>query len=478
MSVSFFSSRETYFLKLKFYNESVFRPILDYIRLDIGSDILRKATTELINHFSEYHEMIRQQMYMFKEKPKDLDKSEPFFRSYFPSIKNEMGWYSKFCYYYNHNYQYFYDFYQCDPKINQLCEIVYPETNHLIFDFVKEIIDQPKELLQQFSQILINYKWEIIGDCITVLNSTIQLCDAFLKDTIPRFCPGYILNLLYFDEKYSYFAVARSEKDCKGYISRIIPKTLSNLSQHYNQITLEIDILRKVKHQLLMPLQQLIEDDLFYYFIYPHEEGMDLESILQRGGKLSDEGARPIFRQLMQAVQFLHSTLIIHGQICPKNIILHNGRIRLFNYSSSKCLPIKPSDRIISCNYLYSPPEYISGKSNDAAAADVWACGCILFEMVAGRNPFAASTIEKVKSKVLKPNIVFPKHFSPQLISLLKGMLNPIVDYRITIEQVLSNVWTKKILEITVRNTLLSTPPASPIISPTVTRPQSPFSRE
>ncbi|XP_071920546.1 CBL-interacting serine/threonine-protein kinase 23-like isoform X11 [Coffea arabica] len=92
----------------------------------------------------------------------------------------------------------------------------------------------------------------------------------------------------------------------------------------------------------------------------------------------------------------------------------------------------------------YVAPEVINNKGYDGAKADLWSCGVILFVLMAGYLPFEESNLLSLYKKIFKAEFTCPPWFSSSAKRLVKRILDPNPQTRITIAELIENDWFKK----------------------------------
>lgn len=149
--------------------------------------------------------------------------------------------------------------------------------------------------------------------------------------------------------------------------------------------------------------------------------GTPLEVWLEEHGCMSEAMARDVFEKILRAVEFLHKNDILHGAVCPRNIIvvnqdvtLHPGEINIkligFNAASWKdgngeydYFPQRSLFEYQRClerdGYTYIAPESWKGHPV-TKQADFWALGCTLYRMLNGRLPFYAKNLRPWRLRV------------------------------------------------------------------------------
>jgi eukaryotic-like serine/threonine-protein kinase len=171
-------------------------------------------------------------------------------------------------------------------------------------------------------------------------------------------------------------------------------------------------------------------------------EGPTLADRLARGAVPLDE-AIPIAKQIADALESAHEQGIIHRDLKPANIkIRDDGIVKVLDFGLAKALdsrlenassrqavtvtsPAVTAAGIILGTAAYMAPEQAKGRSVDARA-DIWAFGCVLFEMLAGRAPFAGESVVDILSTVIQGDpdwSALPVHTPAALRRLLSRCL-------------------------------------------------------
>eukprot|EP00775_Hariotina_reticulata_P003671 gene3671-3932_t len=179
--------------------------------------------------------------------------------------------------------------------------------------------------------------------------------------------------------------------------------------------------------------------------------------IRQSGGKLQEHIARPLFQQLILAVDYCHRKGVANRDIKLENLLLHRAtsedplQLKLCDFGYSKLLAASPQTAVGTPAYL--PPEVLqSGLSSvrmpyDGSAADLWCCGVALYAMLIGQYPFLVSK-DPPRSELLELLQKMQKHqyhlsstLSPDCRRLLKGLLTANPAERLTIDDIRRDLW-------------------------------------
>jgi serine/threonine protein kinase len=167
--------------------------------------------------------------------------------------------------------------------------------------------------------------------------------------------------------------------------------------------------------------------------------------------RLSESTARVYFQQLVDGVAYCHSRNVYHCKLKPENLLLSGDKktLKIADFGMASARSKSDKSELIhsltgSPNYM--APELIAGdglNAYDGAKVDVWACGVILYAMLAGSLPFQATTSKDLYKAIGHGSITFPKHFSYDVIKLLRAMLLKDPAKRVTMEEVKPFAWFK-----------------------------------
>ncbi|XP_020097524.1 CBL-interacting serine/threonine-protein kinase 12-like [Ananas comosus] len=209
----------------------------------------------------------------------------------------------------------------------------------------------------------------------------------------------------------------------------------------------EIAVLRRVRHPNIVQLFEVMATKSKIYFVMEYVRGGELFNKVAKG-RLREELARKYFQQLIAAVAFCHARGVYHRDIKPENLLLdENGDLKVSDFGLSAVADQMWQDGLFHtfCGTpAYVAPEVLAQKGYDAAKADVWSCGVVLFALMAGYLPFQDPNLMVMYRKIYKGEFRSPRWFSPDLIRLLHRILDTNPSRRITIPEIMENRWFRK----------------------------------
>ncbi|CAO3589429.1 unnamed protein product [Absidia cylindrospora] len=188
----------------------------------------------------------------------------------------------------------------------------------------------------------------------------------------------------------------------------------------------EIGIMEALNHPYIVRLFETFETAYTIYLVMEYIPGVNLDEHLKhKGGRLDEQEARIIFRQVLTAVDYCHRKWVVHRDLKAPNILLtNNNRVHLVDFGLSNRFGHQRL-RTICGSMLYYSPEIINGKKYIGPEVDCWCLGICLFRMVAGFEAFShAKTIGELRKDILSRNYPMPPHFSDGLKRTIQKCLS------------------------------------------------------
>ncbi|KAJ1297223.1 hypothetical protein BS78_01G361600 [Paspalum vaginatum] len=237
---------------------------------------------------------------------------------------------------------------------------------------------------------------------------------------------------------------ARNVKTSQSVAIKVIDKEKILKCGLVDQITREISVMKLVKHPNIVHLYEVMATKTKIYFVMEYVKGGELFNKVQRG-RLQEHVARKYFQQLIRAVDFCHSREVYHRDLKPENLLLDENRnLKISDFGLSAVSDCKRQDGLLhtSCGTpAYVAPEVISRKGYDGAKADIWACGVILYVLLAGYLPFQDKNLMDMYKKICKAELKWPSWFSSDVRKLLWRILHPNPSTRISIAEIMKYPW-------------------------------------
>src|SRR5881409_2023993 len=178
----------------------------------------------------------------------------------------------------------------------------------------------------------------------------------------------------------------------------------------------EIKVTANLQHPHILGLIDSGEVDGLLYYVMPFVEGESLRERLTRETQLPVEEAVHITREVASALDYAHRHHVIHRDIKPENILLHEGQALVADFGIALAASKASGARMTETGMSLGTPHYMSpeqamGEREITAHSDVYALGCVLYEMLTGDPPFTGSTAQAIVARVLTetPRLITPQ---------------------------------------------------------------------
>jgi serine/threonine protein kinase len=186
----------------------------------------------------------------------------------------------------------------------------------------------------------------------------------------------------------------------------------------------EARVVGQISHPSIVALHDMGIDEPTStpYLVMEYVEGQPLERMLEKGSVPFPRACAWI-ADIAVALHLAHRKGIIHGDVKPANILVTDeGRVKLTDFGMARLASRDGKDTPLLGTPAYWCPEQILGKPQDARS-DLFSLGVVLYEMVTGKRPFDADSLQGVCQKVMSATPLPPS----QINSSLPAGLNELV---------------------------------------------------
>ena len=169
----------------------------------------------------------------------------------------------------------------------------------------------------------------------------------------------------------------------------------------------EIKTTANLQHPHILALFDSGEADGFVFYVMPYIEGESLRDKLDREKQLGVKDSVAITQKVADALDYAHERGVVHRDIKPDNILLsERGEPLVADFGIALAVAQAGAGRITETGLSLGTPHYMSpeqatGDRDVDPRSDVYALGCVLYEMLAGEPPFSASTAQAVLVRIL-----------------------------------------------------------------------------
>ena len=224
----------------------------------------------------------------------------------------------------------------------------------------------------------------------------------------------------------------------------------------------EIEILKKLDHPHIVKLFETIDSSKFFHLILEYVPGTSLYMYLKSKPNhlLEELEAKRIFRQVLSALDYIHSQNIAHRDIKLDNILLDaKNNVKIIDFGFSTMNSHDEKTRVFCGTPSYMAPEIVGRKDYYGLQADIWALGILLYAMLCGKMPFKAYNDKELYRRIEKGIFTLPNNFSESLKQVINKTLEVNPRKRPTIKDLIEDEWVSSsgILRSTTQNFVLKT---------------------
>lgn len=258
---------------------------------------------------------------------------------------------------------------------------------------------------------------------------------------------------------YSTVVLATDKHTNKQYAVKVLDKRHIIKEKKVKYVNIEKHALNRLnKCDGIISLFFTFQDKFSLYFVLDYASNGELLTLIKNYGTLNEECTRHLGAQILDAMKNMHDNGVVHRDIKPENILLDdNFRIKITDFGTAKLLekrktgdnaqeeyPVDVRAKSFVGTAEYVSPELLESKFC-GKPGDIWAFGCILYQMVAGKPPFKATNEYLTFQKITKLQYAFSAGFPLILRDLIKQILVLQPSRRATISQIQDHYFFKDI---------------------------------
>ncbi len=166
----------------------------------------------------------------------------------------------------------------------------------------------------------------------------------------------------------------------------------------------EIQFAAQLQHPHIVAVHDSGETDGLLYFVMPYVTGESLRDRLDREPQLPIAEAVGIASDVAQALGYAHGLGVVHRDIKPGNILLEDGRALVADFGIARALGAADGERLTETGIALGTPAYMSPEQGAEdghvdGRSDLYALGCVMYEMLAGAPPFTGPTAQAILAR-------------------------------------------------------------------------------
>ena len=260
---------------------------------------------------------------------------------------------------------------------------------------------------------------------------------------------------------YSTVMAATDRQNLHEYAIKVLDKKHIIKEKKVKYVNIEKDTLNKLtEHPGIVRLYYTFQDMQSLYFVLDLCSGGELLGVLKRMTTFDEECTRFYCAEILDTVDYMHGRGIIHRDLKPENVLLDDKmHVKITDFGTAKILdtpteslnesngaripgsgrPLDYSDSDQANSFVgtaeYVSPELLNHKGA-CKASDLWALGCIIYQLLAGRPPFKASNEYLTFQKIINLDYTFPPGFPEVAMDLVERLLVSDPSRRLSIDHI------------------------------------------
>ncbi len=244
---------------------------------------------------------------------------------------------------------------------------------------------------------------------------------------------------------------------------KMIKKTTINLQDDDKIFLKEIQILIQMDHMNIIKIYEYFHDEENFYVITEFVSGGELYETISQWETFTEEKAAYIMRQLLSAVNYLHSHNIVHRDLKPENLMVEKPKkskknsqeeegqinIKLIDFGTCNFFDGKTPLTLKVGTPYYIAPEILKRKYTEKC--DLWSCGVILYILLVGYPPFEGDTTEEIIECVREGKIIMDGPEWDVISNTAKDLVFKMLEYkyekRISAQDAIKHSWIQSFQE-------------------------------
>uniref|UniRef100_A0A8C4QBH7 3-phosphoinositide-dependent protein kinase 1 n=1 Tax=Eptatretus burgeri TaxID=7764 RepID=A0A8C4QBH7_EPTBU len=252
---------------------------------------------------------------------------------------------------------------------------------------------------------------------------TVHISDGHLSPPRKKHREDFKFGKILGEGSFSTVVLAKECATDKEFAMKILEKLHIIKEKKVRHVKREKDILSLLNHPFFVKLFFTFQDEEKLYFGLSYAKNGELLKYIRKHRSFDEACTRFYSAEIVSALDYLHGLGIIHRDLKPENILLNEDmHIQITDFGTAKQLPSDNRANSFVGTAQYVSPELLTEKAACKSfwgfvclfCSDLWALGCIIYQLVAGLPPFRATNEYLIFQKIIKLDYEFPEKFFPK----------------------------------------------------------------
>ncbi len=180
---------------------------------------------------------------------------------------------------------------------------------------------------------------------------------------------------------------------------KFLPRAFAADAARRERFFAEVRLSRQVSHPNVCRVYDVGEIEGQHYLSMEYVDGEDLASLLRRIGRLPQDKALELSRQLCAGLAAAHDKKVLHRDLKPANVMIDGrGRVRITDFGLAVVTEDGATEGVLAGTPAYMAPEQLAGKGA-SIRSDVYSLGLVLYELFTGKKAFEAANLAELRKQ-------------------------------------------------------------------------------
>lgn len=269
---------------------------------------------------------------------------------------------------------------------------------------------------------------------------------AIVDVTLPpgRSIHGYTIRNKLGSGTFSFVFLGVKDATQEEFAIKVFPKSNLHTTDDEERFQREVDAMAYLRNDNLVAMRDFFWDANNFYLILDYCPGGELFDYIIEHRKLGEPIAALLFKQIVNAIAYCHSSGVAHRDLKPENILFTTfPNLKVTDFGLCGYISEQKLMRSFCGSPCYCAPECLCRVQYDGRLSDIWSMGVILYAMVTGQQPWTVKNTSLMLRQIMQAQYEIPEYLSEECKSLIAGLLKLKPNERLTMKSIIDHPWLK-----------------------------------